>query len=171
MRSVSTQCDPRSVVKWSQSWIVVNGAHVTGKAAPRTYVSRMFSLAKDLIGAMREDGAIVTTDPLSSDVRSFVEDAEALFRNRRSDDADLVLAMTFLDEATLLALAPPSPGLPYVSTSLFDNPKGELVSHLTALRYALCSEFALPLALMDNPSLNLGFCNMDGRVVTALPTL
>ena len=167
-RSISTQCDPRGVANWSQSWILVNVQHATGKSPVMSYVNRMSALLKNMISAMVDDGAIVTTDPLAADVRSLVLDAEMLFQPRRVTFADVLLAMSKLDDASILALAPPSPGLPYVSTPRFDNPKGELVSHLTALRYAVCSEIALGLAPSGS---DLSLCVMRADVVLALPTL
>jgi hypothetical protein len=165
MRSISTDCDPRSVARWSDWWFVVNAEHLTDKESPKTYVGRMSSLLKDMIEAMRADFAVDSA--FLDDIKALVLDAERLFNTRRATPSDAAAAMIVLDNATLLALgpapmAPIYPGSTLPST-LFTNPKGELASHLTALRYAVCSERAHP----DD----LAMCTMDPFVVCALPPI
>jgi len=161
MRAITSECDPRGVTRWSTWYFVVNAVHLTGKEASRTYVGRMSSVLKTMIDAMRAEGAAESS--FLGDIKGLVVLAEEPYSSNNSKPADFQSSMATLDSATLLALAPTDGDGTYSSTDNFENPKGELVSHFAALRYAVCSELAHPTALEH--------CKMDEFVVTALPTL
>jgi hypothetical protein len=166
MRAITSECDPRGVTRWSTWYFVVNGQHLTEKEDSKTYVSRMSSVLKNLIEAIRVAGA--ADQGFLDDIKSLVLQAEELVKTKKSTPEQAEDAMVLLDEATVMALpdleaVPPDPD-PYVPGTSFVNPKGELVSHLAALRYAYCSELASPGAPAGN-------CKMSQAVVDALPTL
>jgi hypothetical protein len=162
MRPITSECDPRGVTRWSTSYFVPNGRHLTGLEDSRTYVGRMFSVLKGMIEAMRQDGSVDSA--FLDAVKNLVQQAEAPFSSQNWTQQQAAGAMTVLDNATLLVLEPPD-GDPYSPTAetFFPNPEGELASHLAAARYAVCSELAYPG--------NLGECTMDESVVAALPEL
>jgi hypothetical protein len=160
MRAITSECDPRGVTRWSTWYFVVNAVHLTGQQDSRTYVSRMAFLLKTMIETMREEG--VADSEFLNDVKTLVLNAQAAIGSKKWTQAEAISAMATLDNATLLALTPPGDDT-YSPTTNFSNPKGELVSHLAALRYAVCSEFAHPG--------NLGLCTMNDMVDGALPEL
>jgi len=153
MRAVTIECDPRSVTKWSKWFFVVNAVHLADKDQSNGYVSRMFTTLRSMIEAMRKSNAVNTT---------FLNDLTSLILNAQNPSNSAISSMDFLDIATLMALTPPN-GDPYTPNGSFGNPKGELVSHLAALRYAVCSELAYPG--------NLAECRIHESVDNALPEL
>lgn len=153
MRAVTIECDPRSVTRWSKWFFVVNAVHLADKDSSRGYVASMFSTLRSMIEEMRKKGAVET--PFLNDLTTLVLDAQ-------SPSNSATGSMASLDAATLMALTPPD-GDPYTPNASFSNPKGELVSHLAALRYAVCSELAYPG--------NLTECRINEAVDNALPEL
>ena len=134
MRSITSECDPRGSAKWTEWWFVVNAEHLTAIKSSEDYVGGMSEQLRDMIEAMRDDGAVDSA--FLETIEAQVEDAEDLFEDSSSD------AMDILDNATIDALTEAPGAFPYFGSALFTNPKGELVSHLMALRYAVCSERA-----------------------------
>lgn len=170
MRAITSDCDPRSVTKWSDSYVVANAARVTEKEDSRTYVARMFKKLKELIDAMKGQGA-ATTDFLQG-IKQLVIQADEELKAKTVTPDRAEDAMDILDEATLCALLQPQclsfplpPDDPYFPSAKFENPKGELISHLTALRYAVCSELAHDAHEGDL----VPFCEMEPAVFNALP--
>jgi hypothetical protein len=161
MRATTIECDPRSVAKWSTWWVIPNAQHLTGKETSLTYTSRMSADLKNLIEAMRFEFAVAET--LLNEVKAYVLAAEDLFKDRKATDSDYVAALMPLDDATIQALIPDPEAPAYPGSFSFVNPKGELVSHLMALRYAVCSELAHPE--------NLVACEVDAGVESYLPPL
>lgn len=153
MRAVTIECDPRSVTRWSKWFFVVNAVHLADKDESRGYVSRMFTTLRSMIEEMRKKNAIETT---------FLNDLTTLVLDAQNPSNSATGSMASLDAATLMALTPPD-GDPYTPNASFSNPKGELVSHLAALRYAVCSELAYPG--------NLAECRISEAVDNALPEL
>jgi len=154
MRPITSECDPRGVTRWSTWYFVVNAVHLTAKENSRGYVASLFSVLKSMIEEMRKTGAADTT---------FLKDLKSLVLQAEGPSTPPASSMTFLDTATLMALTPPEGQNPYSPNDSFSNPKGELVSHLAALRYAVCSELAWPGALEE--------CRMNEFVDEALPDL
>lgn len=166
MRAITSECDPRGVTRWSTWYFIVNAQHLTEKEDSKTYVSRMSSVLKNLIEAIRVAGA--ADQGFLNGIKELVLQAEELVKTKKSTPEQAEDAMVLLDTATVMALpdleaVPPDPD-PYVLGTSFVNPKGELVSHLAALRYAYCSELAFPGETAGN-------CKMTQAVVDALPTL
>lgn len=167
MRSVSTDCDPRGIDRWSTWFYVVNATHLTDVKASQPYVSIVIRQTLDMIDQIAFDNA-ADADFLH-DLRGLVVAAEIALRNTNFDPA---LAVRLLDDATRLALliptmepGSPSPPLfdPYGSSVKVPNPKGDLVSFTSSLRYTVCSELL-------NPG-NLFACKMQPDIVDALPDL
>jgi hypothetical protein len=154
MRPVTSECDPRGVTRWSTWFFVVNAVHRTDKENSRGYVASLFSVLNSLIEEMRKTGAADTI---------FLRDLKSLVLQADGPSTPPASSMAFLDNATLMALTPPDNQDPYSPNGSFSNPKGELVSHLAALRYAVCSELAFPGALEN--------CRMNDMVDAALPQL
>ena len=161
MRATTIECDPRSVARWSTWYFIPNGQHLTGKESSKTYVGRMSSKVKGMIGAMRAEGAVA--EFLLDDVKSQLLDAEKLFKGGKATAADAALAMPILDAATVAVLREDPVAPFYPGSASFTNPKGQLSSHLMALRYAVCSELAHPSSL--------GSCFIDPTVEGLLPPL
>ena len=140
-------------MRWSEWWVITNAAHLPGMEARKTYVGRMSSVLKDMITAMQLDPAGPVDLSLLSDVKSLVVDAEKLFKSPRRTATEAADAMVVLDDATLRVLRAMGPPDPYPGSPTFTNPEADLASHLTALRYAVCSELAhatdLPSCAMD----------------------
>jgi hypothetical protein len=160
MRAITSECDPRGVTRWSTWWFVVNAVHLTDQLDSRTYVSRMAFVLKTMVETMRQEG--VADSVFLNDVKTLVLNAQAAIGSKKWTPAEAISAMDTLDVATIRALTPPV-GVMYSPTASFSNPKGELVSHLAALRYAVCSELAWPGALEE--------CRMNESVDEALPQL
>jgi hypothetical protein len=158
MRPITSECDPRGVTRWSTWYFVVNAVHLTEKENSRGYVASLFSVLKSMIEEMRKKGAADST---------FLRDVKSLVLQADGPSTPPGASMDYLDNATLLALGPwdgyPYSPSPYSPNESFSNPKGELVSHLAALRYAVCSELAWPGALEE--------CRMNEFVDEALPDL
>jgi len=159
MRPITSECDPRGVTRWSTWYFVVNAVHRIDKENSRGYVASLFSVLKSMIEEMRKTGAADST---------FLRDVKNLVLQADGPSTPPESSMDFLDNATLLALGPwdgypysPNPYSP--NNNSFSDPKGELVSHLAALRYAVCSELAWPGALEE--------CRMHPSVNAALPPL
>lgn len=153
MRAVTIECDPRSVTRWSKWFFVVNAVHLADKDESRGYVARMFTALRSMIEEMRKKSAVDGT---------FLNDLTSLVLAAQNPSNSATGSMASLDAATLMALTPPD-GDPYQPNTSFSNPKGELVSHLAALRYAICSELAYPG--------NLAECRVNEAVDNALPEL
>lgn len=134
MRAITIECDPRSVTRWSKAFFVVNGVHLADKDASNGYVARMFTTLRSMIEEMRKQNAVEST---------FLKDLTGIVLAAQNPSNSASASMAHLDNATLKALTPGNPD-PYSPTTNFSNPKGELVSHLMALRYAICSEIAHP---------------------------
>jgi hypothetical protein len=162
MRAITSECDPRGVTRWSRWYFVVNAVHLTEQEDSRTYVRRMALVIKNMIETMRQAG--VADSAFLNDIKTLVLNAEAAIGSKKWTQAQATSAMDTLDDATLVALTPPGDDT-YSPTASFSNPKGELVSHLAALRYAVCSELAHPHPM------DLKACKMDDRVDSRLPTL
>ena len=154
MRPITSECDPRGVTRWSTWYFVVNAVHLTAKENSRGYVASLFSVLKSMVEEMRKTGAADST---------FLKDLKSLVLQAEGPSTPPQSSMAFLDAATLMALTPPEDQNPYSPNDSFSNPKGELVSHLAALRYAVCSELAWPGALEE--------CRMNEFVDEALPDL
>jgi hypothetical protein len=158
MRPITSECDPRGVTRWSTWYFVVNAVHLTEKENSRGYVASLFSVLKSMIEEMRKKGAADST---------FLRDVKSLVLQADGPSTPPGASMDYLDNATLLALGPwdgyPYSPSPYSPNDSFSNPKGELVSHIAALRYAVCSELAWPGALEE--------CRMNEFVDDALPDL
>jgi hypothetical protein len=153
MRPITSECDPRGVARWSTWYFVVNAVHRIDKENSRGYVASLFSVLNSMIEEMRKTGAADTT---------FLRDLKSIVQQADGPATPPGASMDFLDNATLLALGPWEQD-PYSPNGSFSNPKGELVSHLAALRYAVCSELAFPGALEN--------CTMNPLVNAALPQL
>ena len=157
MRAITIECDPRGVTRWSEAVFVVNGAHLADKDASNGYVARMFTTLRSMIEEMRKQNAVDST---------FLKDLTGIVLAAQNPSNSASASMAHLDNATLMALTPDGPD-PYTPTanSSFSNPKGELVSHLMALRYAICSEFARPGNVKHED------CKVNDMVDAALPQL
>lgn len=169
MRSVSSDCDPKGIGKWSTFFFSPNVQHLTDAMTSEVLLSQMSSRLKGLIEAMRAEGAV--NSAFLDDVKSFVLDAEKDFKGG-SEKEDPKQALLSLDHATRLALLMTTPPLfdPYGSSASFSNPQGELVSHIAALRYGVCSELAFPNS-SGNLNNVLNNCEMPVDIVAALPAL
>jgi hypothetical protein len=136
MRAITIECDPRGVTRWSKAFFVVNGMHRADKDASNGYVARMFTTLRSMIEEMRKQNAVDST---------FLKDLTGIVLAAQNPSNSASASMAHLDNATLMALTPGDPDPYFPSpTAKFSNPKGELVSHLMALRYAICSELAHP---------------------------
>ncbi|MGI9236312.1 MAG: hypothetical protein ACR2QZ_02900, partial [Woeseiaceae bacterium] len=162
MRAVTTECNPRGAAKWSTWYFIPNAVHLTNKLPSRAYVIGRFVVLKLMILSMQLDPGNPVDDALLNSIKSKVTAARNIVLGPASPD----LALPILDDATVDVLTPPvAPvmGSPYPGSSNFPNPKGELASHLMALRYAVCNE----LAFVDMP----GLCKIDPAVELLLPDL
>ena len=136
MRAITIECDPRGVTRWSKAFFVVNGVHRADKDASNGYVARMFTTLRSMIEEMRKQNAVEST---------FLKDLTSIVLAAQNPSNSASASMAHLDNATFMALTPGDPDPYFPSpTAKFSNPKGELVSHLMALRYAICSEIAHP---------------------------
>ena len=160
MRAITSECDPRGVTRWSIWYFVVNAVHLTDQLDSRTYVRHMAFTIKTMIEKMRQEGA--ADSAFLNSVKTTVLNAESSIGANNWTAAQGQSAMDVLDDATLLALTPPGDDT-YSPTPSFPNPEAEIVSHIAALRYAVCSELAFPGAL--------GNCEIDEDVDEALPEL
>jgi hypothetical protein len=173
MRATTADCDPRSGDRWSTSYFVGNAERMSEKETSKTYVGRKSSVFKNMMEAMRAEGAVDSS--FIDDVKGLLLVAEKLFNRKKSTVDDARDALKLLDDVTRLTLliqtmepgspSPPAavPG-PFGSSSNFSNPKGDMVSHALALRYAVCSELAWVGNLLPN-------CEIADDIVSALPPL
>lgn len=165
MRPVTIECDPRGVAKWSTWYYTPNAAHVSPNFfTSLVSVKARFWILRGLIFALGQDDAVEPTllDAINTQVVAahgalgFIPNAMQI---QNSIDG--------LDTATITVLTPSAdPGGPapaYPGSGLFPNPKGELASHVMALRYALCSE-------LQNVN-NLANCQPIPAVNALLPPL
>jgi hypothetical protein len=157
MRSNSVDCDPRGIGKWSEYWFSPNGVHLDWVESSMVYLSKKSSTLKDMLEAMRLDGAVPSA--FVDDLKQQVVDAEKHFKggSKKKDPSN---ALPILDDATLDALAFGA----YGSTTQFPVPVAEIVSHIQALRYGICSELVSPGDLVPA-------CELDPDVEAALPPL
>ncbi len=160
MRPVTAECDPRGVPKWSTWYFIPNAVHLTNKLPSKLYVLGRIFVLKLMILSMEFDPGDPVDSVLLNSVRSQVNQA----RNIVLGPAPADTALPILDTATVEVLAPDvnTSGI-YQSTANFPNPKGELASHLTALRFAICNELAFPDVA--------GACRIVDAVENELPAL
>lgn len=158
MRAITVECDPRGVTRWSKAFFVVNAVHLADKDQSNGYVARMFTTLRSMIEEMRKQNAVGST---------FLKDLTSIVLDAQNPSNSASASMAHLDIATLMALTPDGPD-PYPDPPIgnFSNPKGELVSHLMALRYAICSEIAHPGDLKHEDCLL-----KDTAIDAVLPTL
>jgi hypothetical protein len=157
MRAITVECDPRTVTRWSKAYFVVNGVHRADKDTSNGYVSRMFTTLRSMIEEMRKQNAVDST---------FLKDLTSIVLAAQNPANSASASMAYLDNATLMALTPEGPDpYPYPPIGNFSNPKGELVSHLMALKYAICSEIAHPGGLKHAD------CKVNPLVDAVLPQL
>jgi hypothetical protein len=160
MRAITSECDPRGVTRWSRWYFLVNAVHLIDQLDSRNYVRDMAFTIKTMIEKMRQEGA--ADSAFLNDVKTMVLSAESSIGAKKWTVAQALSAMNILDDATVLALTPLGDDT-YSPTLSFSNPEAELVSHIAALRYAVCSEFAY--------SGELEHCKMRDDVDDALPGL
>lgn len=160
MRPVTVECDPRGVAKWSTWYFVPNAVHLTNKLPSKWYVVGRFVVLQLMMGFMEFQGAVEST--LINDVQSQVLAARLLLVGPTTP-SEAMAAMSILDDATVEVLTPGPTSSSYPGSGTFPNPKGELASHLMAVRYAVCNE----LAFVDMPL----ECKLRPDVLGLLPPL
>lgn len=160
MRPVTTECNPRGAPKWSTWYFIPNAVHLTNKLPSKWYVLGRIFVLKLMILSMHFDPDNPVDGALLNSVWSKVNSA----RNIVWGPTPASAALPILDTATIEVLTPDvePPGI-YNSTAKFPNPKGELTSHLMALRYAVCNE----LAFVNMPA----SCKINDDVDDLLPEL
>lgn len=160
VRPVTVECDPRGVAKWSTWYFVPNAVHLPSLWPSKLYVLGRFLVLDLMLGAMDAEGAVETV--FLNDVRTQVRSAWfSLIVPTTPSDA--MAQLPTLDDATVAVLTPGPTSASYPGSGSFPNPKGEIASHLMAVRYAVCNE----LANVDMPT----ECRLRADVLALLPPL
>jgi hypothetical protein len=160
MRPVTIECDPRAGADWSTWYFIPNAVHLTKKLPSKWYVLGRIAVLKLMIFSMQFDPENPVDNGLLNSVRSKVNAARNIVWGPPSQAS---AALEPLDQASALVLSEPATSSVYPGSARFPDPKGELASHLLALRYAVCSE----LAFVNMP----GSCKVPAAIEALLPPL
>ena len=162
MRPVTIECDPRGAARWSTWYFTPNATHLPRILPSRPYVQARFLVLRGMLFAMGQEGAVEAA--FLNSIKSIVRNAQReLIGFRPPTAAEIQASIDGLDQAALEVLGEPPVGFVFPGSGLFPNPKGELASHVLALRYAVCSE-------LQNVN-DLENCQVPGAINALLPPL